>query len=112
MTTIDATNQSMGRLASKLAVVLRGKTNPAYKPNEMPTEKVTVTNVSKMKITGKKLEQKVYYHYSGYPGGMKARTLRTVMEARPERALWMAVHRMLARNRLRDRIMKNLIIKK
>ena len=112
MTTIDATNESMGRLASKLAVALRGKNNPSYEPNEMPTEKITVTNVSKMKITGKKLEQKTYYHYSGYPGGMKARKLGNVMAVRPERALWMAVHRMLARNRLRDKIMKNLTIKK
>lgn len=110
MTTLDATNQSMGRLASKIAVILRGKLNPSYQPNELPKEKVTVTNVKGIKITGKKLDQKIYYHYSGYPGGMKARTLEMVMSKDPRKALWMAVYRMLARNRLRDKIIKNLTI--
>ncbi len=110
MQTIDATNKAPGRLASVIAVILRGKTNPRYQPNELPTEKVTVTNITKMKFTGDKLNQKIYYHYSGYPGGMKARKLANVMDKKPGEVLRLAVYRMLASNRLRDKIIKNLII--
>jgi len=108
---IDATNQPLGRLASKIAVILRGKINPSYKPNVMPQEKVIVENVKQIKFSGKKLTQKVYRHYSGYPGGMKARRLDSVFEKNPKKVLWLAVYRMLAPNRLRDKIMKNLEIK-
>ena len=110
MITLDATNQSMGRIASKIALILRGKTKATYEANELPTDKVTVTNVSKMKFTGNKLDQKTYYHYSGYHGGMKARNLGNEMEKDPKRILRMAVYRMLAQNRLRAKIIKNLII--
>jgi len=112
MTTIDATNQSLGRLASKIAVILRGKTDPKYEANLLPTEKVTVTNVSKLKITGNKLQDKTYYHYSGYPGGMKERNLGELMATKPDEVLRKAVYRMLQQNRLRDKIIKNLIIEK
>jgi len=108
---IDATNQPLGRLASKIAVILRGKINPSYKPNVMPQEKVIVENVKQIKFSGKKLTQKVYRHYSGYPGGMKTRRLDNVFEKNPKKVLWLAVYRMLAPNRLRDKIMKNLEIK-
>ena len=110
MTTLDASNQSLGRLATKIAILLRGKTDPKYQPNLLPTMQVTVTNASKMKITGKKLAQKTYYHYSGFPGGMKARKLDVLMDKNPKRVLWLAVYRMLARNRMRDKIIKNLTI--
>ena len=110
--TIDAANQSPGRLASTIAVLLRGKLDPKYEPNAMPKEKVVVTNASKMKLTGKKSGQKTYYHYSGYPGGMKSRKLDVMMNKSPQRVLWLAVYRMLARNRLRDKIIKNLTISK
>ncbi len=112
MTTLDATNQSLGRLATKIAVLLRGKTDPKYQPNLLPTMQVTVTNIAKIKITGKKLDQKTYYHYSSYPGGMKARNLGNMMDKNPAWVLKMAVYRMLAQNRLRDKIIKNLIITK
>ena len=108
---IDATNQSLGRLASRVAVILRGKNNPGYKPNVMPQEKVTIDNIAKIKFTGKKTEQKIYYHYSGYPGGMKARKLENVFEKNPKKVLWLAVYRMLAPNKLRSKIMRNLEIK-
>ena len=108
---IDATNQPLGRLASKIAVILRGKNNPNYRPNVMPQEKVIVENIGGIKFTGKKMDQKIYYHYSGYPGGMRARKLRNVFEKTPKKVLWMAVNNMLAKNRLRSRIMKNLEIK-
>lgn len=77
----------------------------------MPQEKVVVENVGKVKFTGKKMDQKIYYHYSGYPGGMKARKLKDVFAKDPKKVLWMAVNRMLAKNRLRSRIMKNLEIR-
>ena len=108
---IDATNQPLGRLASRIAVILRGKTRPDYQPNVMPQEKVVVENIGKIKFTGKKMDQKIYYHYSGYPGGMKARKLKDVFARDPKKVLWMAVNNMLAKNRLRSRIMKNLEIK-
>ena len=110
MIQLDATNQSLGRLASKIAVILRGKTKPTYQPNILPTEQVTVNNAAKMKFFGKKLEQKTYYHYSGYPGGMKARNLGKEMDKDPRKILRLAVYRMLAQNRLRAKIIKNLII--
>jgi large subunit ribosomal protein L13 len=109
--TIDATNQPLGRLASRIAVILRGKINPSYKPNVMPQEKVVVENVKQIKFTGKKFDQKVYRHYSGYPGGMKERKLNVLFEKNPKRVLWLAVYRMLAPNRLRDKIIKNLEMK-
>lgn len=108
---LDATNQSLGRLASKIAVILRGKTSPSYQPHLMPQEKVVVTNIKEIKVTGNKAEGKIYYHYSGFPGGMKARKLKDVFDKDPKRILWLAVYRMLARNRLRDKIIKNLEIK-
>lgn len=108
---LDATKQSLGRLASEIAVILRGKTSPSYQPNILPREKVVVINIKEIKITGTKPENKIYYHYSGYPGGMKARKLKDVFAKDPKRVLWLAVYRMLARNRLRDKIIKNLEIK-
>lgn len=108
---VDATDQPLGRLASKIAVILRGKTSPAYKPNVMPQEKVIVENVKKIKFTGRKFGQKVYHHYSGYPGGMKTRRLDVIFEKDPKKVLRLAVYRMLAPNRLRDKIIKNLEIK-
>lgn len=110
--TIDATDQPLGRLASRIAVILRGKTRPDYKPNIMPIEKVIVSNIRNIKFTGNKLKQKRYYHYSGYPGGLKSRRLEELFAKNPERVLWLAVYRMLAKNRLRDKIIKNLEIKK
>ena len=110
--TIDATNQPLGRLASKISVLLRGKTDPTFEPNLLPKVKIIVTNIAKMKITGKKREQKTYYHYSGYPGGMKEKNLGIMMNKNPEWVLRTAVYRMLAKNRLRDKIIKNLIIEK
>ncbi len=109
--TLDAANQSLGRLASRIAVILRGKTHPNYQPYLMPTDKVVVTNINQIKFTGKKLKQKTYYHYSGYPGGLKARKLADVFAKNPQRVLRLAVYRMLARNRLRDKIIKNLDIR-
>lgn len=109
--TIDATNQPLGRLASRIAVILRGKLNPSYNPSVLPQEKVVVENVRRIKFTGKKFGQKVYHHYSGYPSGMKYRKLSAVFEKDSKKILRLAVYRMLAPNRIRDKIIKNLEIK-
>ena len=108
---LDAANISLGRLASDIAVILRGKNNPNYKPNEMPDETVVINNIRKIKFSGNKYDQKKYFHYSGYPGGLKEKTLGELFEKNPGRVLWLAVYRMLADNRLRDKIIKNLVIK-
>ena len=109
--TIDAANQPLGRLASRIAVILRGKISPAYQPNVVPQEKVVVENIKQIKFTGKKFDQKVYHHYSGYPSGMKYRKLNITFEKDPKKILRLAVYRMLAPNRLRDKIIKNLEVK-
>ena len=72
---IDATNQTLGRLASKIAHILRGKNLASYKPNETPKTEVLVHNVEKMRFTGSKFKQKTYHHFSGYPSGIRARKI-------------------------------------
>jgi large subunit ribosomal protein L13 len=109
--TIDAADQSLGRLASRIAVILRGKLNPSYNPSVLPQEKVVIENIKQVKFTGKKFEQKTHHHYSGYPSGMKYRKLNVAFEKNPGKILRLAVYRMLAPNRIRDKIIKNLEIK-
>lgn len=107
---IDATDKILGRLAAEIAIVLRGKNQPNYQPHLLPPGKVIVRGVEKIAFSGKKEEQKKYYHYSGYPGGMKVRILKNEFHKNPRRILRLAVYRMLPKNRLRDKIIKNLII--
>ena len=108
---IDGTNESLGRLASKIAQILRGKTSPKFQPNILPNEKVFVENADKIRFTGRKLEQKKYYHYSGYPGGLKEKKVKEVFEKNPKEVLRRAVLGMLPKNRLRKEMIKNLIFK-
>lgn len=115
MIKIDAKNQTLGRLASKLALILRGKNNPKFQPNILPKNKVIkviVFNSDKIKLTGKKLKQKKYYSYSGYPGGIKEKSLKEIFEKDSRIVLRKAVFGMLPKNRLREKIIKNLIIYK
>lgn len=105
---IDATNQSLGRLASKIAVLLQGKDSPDYAPNKVANVKVIVENVSKMKFTGKKFYQKVYRHHTGYLGHLKEKKLREVFEKNPTEVLKRAVLGMLPKNSLRSKRIKNL----
>jgi large subunit ribosomal protein L13 len=105
---IDATNQSLGRLASRAAQILRGKNVPTYDPGKMPTNEVLIENLKKAKFTGKKMKQKVYYHYSGYHSGIKARKLSELWESRPEKVFKDMILRMLPVNKLRKNIIKNL----
>src|SRR5215510_678377 len=97
---IDATDQVVGRLAVRIADVLRGKHRPVYTPHVDTGEYVIVINAAKMRFTGKKLETKTYQSYSHYPGGRKLVTARDLMQRRPERVLELAVRRMVPRNKL------------
>lgn len=108
MIEIDAANQPLGRLASRIALTLRGKTNPKFQPHILSNEKVVIFNVEKIKLTGRKLEQKKYYHYSGYPGGLKEKKMKDVFEKNPGEVLKRAVWGMLPKNRLRKEMIKNL----
>jgi large subunit ribosomal protein L13 len=107
---IDATDQVVGRLAVKIADVLRGKHRPQYTPHIDTGEFVIVINAAKMKFTGNKLETKTYQAYSHYPGGQKIISARDLMEKRPERVLEYAVRRMVPRNKLGRQQMTKLKI--
>lgn len=108
---IDATNQAVGRLATRIAIILRGKDVPEFIPNIDQGGIVYVSNVEKVKMTGKKMEQKKYFSYSGYPGGLKTKKMGEVMAKKPAEVLKRAVRKMLPDNRLRDKMLKRLIIK-
>lgn len=108
---IDATGQAYGRLASRIAILLRGKNKPTYTPHLDEGDIVEVSNVDKMTYTGKKLAQKKYYRVSQYPGGLKTTTLGAMNEKNPGEALEKAVKQMLPATKLRSGMMKRLIIK-
>ncbi len=106
---IDAEGKVLGRLASEIAQILRGKYKPTYTPNLACGDFVVVINADKIAVTGKRLEQKVYYRHSQYPGGLKTATLRQTLEGRfPERALIHAVRGMVMHNRLGSVLMSRL----
>lgn len=107
---IDAEGQVLGRLASRIARILLGKTRPTYVPHQECGDYVVVVNAAKLKITGKKLEQKRYQRYSGYPGGRREIPMAKLFERRPEEVLRLAVRRMLPDNRLRRRLIQNVKI--
>jgi large subunit ribosomal protein L13 len=97
---VDAEGQTLGRLATRIADTLRGKRKPEYTPHIDTGDFVVVVNADKIAVTGKKLEQKIYYRHSGYPGGLRERTLREELDRRPTEVLRKAVKGMLPRNRL------------
>jgi len=105
---VDATGQTLGRLATKIATILRGKHKPIYAPHMDCGDHVIVINADKIRVTGKKLDQKVYYRHSGYPGGLKSITLREQLQKHPERVIYLAVRGMLPKNRLGRRMIKKL----
>ncbi|MFH1412840.1 MAG: 50S ribosomal protein L13 [bacterium] len=107
----DAAEQTVGRLSTKIAIALRGKDKPEFQPHLDIGDIVEVTNVDRLKFTGKKLEQKKYYHYSGYPGGLKETKMSDVFKNDPGDILKRAVRKMLPDNRLRKDMLKRLIIK-
>jgi large subunit ribosomal protein L13 len=108
---IDATGQSLGRIASKVAVLLRGKDVPTFEPNIMPDVKVTITNLDKVVFKGTKAESTRYYRHSGFPGGLHETTLEKKWAKNPKEVLRLAVRGMLPPNRLRDRMLRNIIVK-
>ncbi|HMJ72441.1 MAG TPA: 50S ribosomal protein L13 [Solirubrobacterales bacterium] len=97
---VDAEGQTLGRLATQLADALRGKRKPEYTPHVDTGDFVVVVNAEKIRVTGKKMEQKRYWRHSGYPGGIKSRTLAEMLDRRPEEVIRKAVKGMLPRNRL------------
>ena len=97
---VDATGQTLGRLATQIADALRGKRKPTYTPHVDTGDFVVVVNAEKISVTGNKRAAKMYYRHSGYPGGLKTRTLNDMLERRPEEVLRLAVKGMLPRNRL------------
>ncbi|PMP62455.1 MAG: 50S ribosomal protein L13 [Caldimicrobium thiodismutans] len=107
---IDAKNQILGRLASKIAYLLQGKHRPDYTPHVDQADFLVIINADKIRLTGKKLDQKLYWRHSGYMGGLKQETARQLLERNPEMLIYLAVKRMLPRNRLRNKLLKKLKI--
>ena len=105
---VDATGYTLGRLASEVARVLRGKNKPIYTPHMDCGDYVIIVNADKVKVTGKKLDQKIYYHHSEYVGGMKETTLREMMAKKPEKVVKLAVKGMLPKGALGKDMLKKL----
>lgn len=105
---IDATGQAVGRLATQIAVLLRGKNKPSFQPNLDEGDIVEISNVELMKITGKKLEQKLYRHHSGFPGGLKEVSMKKLMAEKPFDVLRNAVSRMLPKIKARKDMLQRL----
>jgi large subunit ribosomal protein L13 len=97
---VDASGKTLGRLATRIADALRGKRKPEYTPHIDTGDFVVVVNAEKIAVSGNKREQKIYYRHSGYPGGLRTRTLEEMLERRPEEVIRLAVKGMLPRNRL------------
>ena len=107
---VDAKDKILGRLASKLAYILQGKHRPDYTPHVDQGDFIVIINAEKIKLTGKKLDKKIYWRHSGYIGGIKLETARQLLQRKPEQLIYLAVKRMLPRNRLRKRLLKKLKI--
>lgn len=107
---VDATGKTLGRLASEVAKILRGKHKPTFSPNLDNGDFVIVTNCERIVVTGKKLDTVRYYRHSRYPGGLKSRTMREMMNRFPERVIYEAVRGMMPKNKLGRAQMKKLRI--
>ena len=107
---IDAANKPLGRVATEAAKLLRGKHKPTYTPNMDAGDHVIILNASEAIFTGKKLDQKIYRHHSGYIGGMKETTARVMMEKNPEKAMMLAIKGMLPKNSLGRQMIKKVRI--
>ena len=105
---IDCQDVYLGRLATEVAYVLAGKNDPTYSPGADTGAQVVVVNALGVRVTGKKVEQKQYYRYTGYPGGLRSRSLKEMMERSPEQVIRLAVKGMLHRNKLRKRRLARL----
>lgn len=107
---VDAEGKTLGRLASEVAKVLRGKNKAIYTPHIDTGDYVIVVNAEKIKVTGKKLDQKIYYHHSDYVGGMKETTLKEMLANKPERVIELAVKGMLPKGPLGRQMYKKLFV--
>jgi large subunit ribosomal protein L13 len=107
---VDAQGKVLGRLATEIASILRGKKKPTFSPHLDNGDHVVVINAEKVVVTGKKSQGKMYYHHTGYPGGLRARTFDEVLARKPERILKQAVKGMLPHNRLGRQMLKKLRI--
>ena len=107
---VDAEGKTLGRMASEIARVLRGKHKPIFTPYLDTGDYVIVVNADKIKVTGKKLKQKIYYHHSGYVGGMKETTVKEMLAKKPERVVELAVRGMLPKGPLGRQMYKKLFV--
>jgi large subunit ribosomal protein L13 len=105
---VDAKDQFLGRVATKIASLLLGKHKPDFTPGVQTGDNVIVINASNIRVTGKKLDDKIYYHHTGHPGGIKAITLRLQLEKHPDRVIRAAVWGMLPHNKVGRQLIKNL----
>ena len=105
---VDASGQTLGRLATRIATILKGKHKPIYTPHDDCGDFVVVINADKIQVTGRKMEHKFYYSHSGYPGGLKQISLRDQLDKHPDRVIQSAVRGMLPKNRLGRQMIKKL----
>lgn len=108
---IDAAGRAPGRVATEVAMILRGKNKADFAPNIDGGDAVAVKNAAQVRFTGKKLVQKDYYHHTNYPGGLKRITMKKIFEKDPTEVIRRAVYGMLPKNNMRDEMMKRLVIK-
>ncbi|MEN3046634.1 MAG: 50S ribosomal protein L13 [Candidatus Hydrothermales bacterium] len=105
---VDLNGKVLGRAASRIALLLMGKRKPIYSPHLDVGDFVVAINADKIKVTGKKLTDKIYYRHSGYPGGLKLKKLKELLEKNPEKIIKLAVKRMLPKNKLGKKLIKRL----
>ena len=105
---VDATDLVLGRMATDVAVVLKGKHKPTFTPHIDGGDYVIIVNAEKVALTGNKLDDKLYYRHSGYPGGLKSRTAKRMLELQPQKVLEKSIRGMLPKNRLGDDMYRNL----
>ncbi len=107
---VDAENMVLGRLSSQVAAILRGKHKPTYTPHVDTGDHVIIVNAAKVRLTGRKLDQKKYYHHTGYPGGLKETTYRRLLETKPEFAIYESIRRMMPKGPLGRQMLKKVRI--
>jgi large subunit ribosomal protein L13 len=105
---VDAEGETLGRLASRIAPILKGKHKPVYTPHLDCGDYVIIVNAEKVRVTGRKMDQKFYYRHSGYPGGLRSISLKDQLAKHPERVLQAAIRGMLPKNKLGRRMLKKL----
>ena len=107
---VDATDLVLGRLSTEVAAILRGKHKPTFTPHVLCGDCVVIVNAEKVALTGSKLDDKIYYRHSGYPGGLKSRTAKRMLELQPQKVLEKSIRGMLPKNRLGDDMYRNLYV--